>query len=139
MALSQVPRYPIAQAKYQAIISRLVTEGSPYSKFHIFPFKCSGNSSFIFNVAICLAQLCTVLLCGHPAYCALIIQVLKLHVNKQLFGERQGVLLTCSITIIGFPGQVDIVSLLQKINSEGTFVEQLTMDVRTIAQDFMVA
>lgn len=29
-------------------------------------------------------------------------------------------------------------SLLQKIKFEGAFVEQLTVDIRTVAQDFMV-
>ena len=33
MALSQALRYPIAQAKYQVIISKLVTEGSPTQNF----------------------------------------------------------------------------------------------------------
>lgn len=46
--------------------------------------------------------------------------------------------ITYSIDIAALCRYVDAVSLLQKINFEGTFVEQLTMDIRTIAQDLMV-
>lgn len=49
-----------------------------------------------------------------------------------------GRLLTCGINTAGFGGEVDVVSLLQKIKFEGVFMEQLTMNVRTIAQDIKV-
>lgn len=50
------PEIPHSKAKYQVIISKLVRRFT-YSEFHIFLFRCSGNISFIFNVAICLVAL----------------------------------------------------------------------------------
>lgn len=65
--------------------------------------------------------------------------MIKLHANKQLTLQgKMGTLLTCSIDTAGLCGDVDLVSLLQKIKFEGVFVEQLTMNVRTIAQDIKV-
>lgn len=123
MLLSQTLRCPVGQIHHRVIISRLIAGGSPYSAFPIFLCRHS-HQFYILGSNMCSLALCKHIRSRHSVYCALVIQILKLHFNKNpALWEKRRVLLTCSINTARLYGQVDIVSLSQKIKFEGAFVE----------------